>query len=321
MRARIRPAGFSHAFPALGTVIEVKASGAGAGDDLVARLAELTEHYESLWSRHRADSELSRLNRAAGQGWMTISPETSALLEQAMAFEEASGGAVTPLIGPLSRLWNVKAWLAGLASGTAPSMPEAEQVEAARRLTRPEVLELGQGRARLAAGASIDLDGLAKGYIADRLVEVAGAEHERVLISIGTSSLAAQGTWRAGIRGLDGPTDIAGVIELTDGSLATSGDYLQRLPSLLGSPVIHHVIDPRTGYPATGPRQASVRCSGGVAAEAAATCLMVSGTLPAGLEADWVTLDDNGVKTSPGLSSFGREDEAQGAEDSAGADS
>ncbi|MDO5723716.1 MAG: FAD:protein FMN transferase [Flaviflexus sp.] len=315
MRATIRSASFSIAFPALGTVIEVKASG-GPDDDLAAELARLTEHYEHLWSTYRADSEISRLNAAAGGDWVRIHPDTEALLEQAMAWQEASGGAVTPLIGPLSRLWDVKSWLAELAAGLTPRLPSAEQVTRARRLTHPDRLDLASGRARLGAGAALDLGGLAKGYIADRLAEVAGQQRNRVLVSVGTSSLAATGSWRAGIRGLDGPS-IAGIIELTDASLATSGDYLQRLPELLGSRPVHHVIDPRTGYPATGPRQASVRCGDGVAAEAAATCLMVTGALPAGLSADWVTLGDEGVRTSPGLSSFtdgGDEGDGEGEE-------
>lgn len=307
MRARIRTSPVLCAFPALGTVVQIRGFGDPSGA-LLDRLIELTEHYESLWSIFRDDSLISRINALAGSGrWVTIDPATEELLNQAMCWERRTGGAVTPLIGPLSRLWNVKAWLAELAAGQAPSLPGEDEVRAARELCVPEQIELGEGVARLGAGARLDLGGIAKGYIADALRKTAIDQGlTSVLVSVGTSSLsAAGGPWRAGIRSLERADEIAGVIELTDEAMATSGDYLQRLPSLIRGRIVHHTIDPRTGYPSTGPRQVSVRCANAVAAEVAATCLMVTGGLPEGLCADYVVMDDAGMRCSEGLGDIG----------------
>ena len=145
----------------------------------------------------------------------------------------------------------------------------------------------------------VDLGGIAKGYTADACRDLAVAMGARgVLVSVGTSSVSVFGTradgtsWRAGLRDPQGgPTSVAGIVELPAGgmaSLSTSGDNLgplsdhraretSRETSRLGGRLLdHHIIDPRTGYPAhAGVRQVSVVASSGVLAEALSTALLV----------------------------------------------
>ena len=161
----------------------------------------------------------------------------------------------------------------------------------------------------------LDLGGVAKGYTADACRDLAVSMGARgVLVSVGTSSVSVFGTradgspWRAGVRDPNGsPTVVSGVVELPVGdmaSLSTSGDNLGPMGSVRAGaapdPVSvpasapharetsretpggggrifdHHIIDPRTGYPAhAGVRQVSVVASSGVLAEALSTALLV----------------------------------------------
>ena len=157
----------------------------------------------------------------------------------------------------------------------------------------------------------LDLGGVAKGYTADACRDLAVSMGARgVLVSVGTSSVSVFGTradgspWRAGLRDPNGaPTVVSGVVELPVGdmaSLSTSGDNLgpmgcvragaapdpvsdpharetpRETPGGGGRIFDHHIIDPRTGYPASaGVRQVSVVASSGVLAEALSTALLV----------------------------------------------
>ena len=161
----------------------------------------------------------------------------------------------------------------------------------------------------------LDLGGIAKGYTADACRDLAVSMGARgVLVSVGTSSVSVFGTradgspWRAGLRDPNGaPTVVSGVVELPVGdmaSLSTSGDNLgpmgrvgvgcaaeraagaasdrraretsRETPGGGGRIFDHHIIDPRTGYPASaGVRQVSVVASSGVLAEALSTALLV----------------------------------------------
>ena len=165
-----------------------------------------------------------------------------------------------------------------------------------------------------APSPSLDLGGIAKGYTADACRDLAVAMGAcGVLVSVGTSSVSVFGTradgtsWRAGLRDPQGgPTSVAGIVELPAGgmaSLSTSGDNLGPLgvlaPEVVGRAAgsasdhraretsretsvgdgrvfDHHIIYPRTGYPAhAGVRQVSVVASSGVLAEALSTALLV----------------------------------------------
>src|SRR2546421_163871 len=196
----------SHHFEALGTSCSLFAGGHSRmrlleGELWVRRLgARLT--------RFSTDSELSRLNRSAGQ-WTAISDEMEVILRAALHAHEMSAGLVNAAVLP-SML--AAGYTRPFAEG--PTVATLEGVRPPSPL--PEVLEVRPGEARVQAGCGIDLGGIAKGWMADRLCEMLGPNF---VANLG-GDLRAVGPGPAG----DGwPVGVAGVtLMLRDQAAATS---------------------------------------------------------------------------------------------------
>jgi FAD:protein FMN transferase len=245
----------SHHFAALGTNCSLFAAGRSLaslleGEFWVKRLgARLT--------RFSADSELSQLNAAAGR-WFEIGEEMEAVLRESLRAFEMSAGLV-----------NIAVLHSMLAIGYTRSLSEGASVatlDGARPLPPlPDVLSVRRGAARLERGAALDLGGIAKGWMADRLCESLGLN---ALANLG-GDLSAAGP---GPDGNGWPVAMAGATLLLRGQGAATSSVQRRR---WGD--VHHLIDPRTGLPArSGLAEVSVVAGGGFEAEVVAkTALLV----------------------------------------------
>ena len=216
-------------FPALGGECEIYALGASAAalDDAVAWVRER----HARFTRFEGTSELSRLNAAAGT-WVEVGGELEALLRLALDAHERSGGLVHAGVLPALE---AAGYTRTFADG--PTVPTLELPLPLSPL--PELLEVAPGRARLAAGAGLDLGGLAKGWLADRCCERLGPN---ALVNLG-GDLRARGPGPAGEGWPVGFGERTVLLE--DQGAATSGTTRRRWADGL-----HHLIDPRTGLPA-----------------------------------------------------------------------
>lgn len=209
-------------------------------------------------TRFSSDSELSRFNASAGR-WTDVSPELESLLRESLAAFETSAGLVNVAVLPAMRA-------AGYTRPLAEGRPAATVSRVCVVPALPDVLAVRPGAARLEPGAGIDLGGIAKGWMADRLRE-----------SLGPNALAnLGGDLSAGGVGPDGagwPVGLAGVtLLLRDRGAATSSVRRRRWGDL------HHLIDPRTGIPArTGLEEASVVAANGLEAEVVAKAALLAG--------------------------------------------
>lgn len=224
--------------------------------------------------------ELSRVNAAlAGGETVQLSRPLAHLLARAISLHRLSGGLFDPGVGALVELWGFDstehlAAVAGPPDATSITRRMADSGGAAELVLEGE---------RIAADRPvfIDLGGIAKGAALERCRTILRAHGiEDALLDIGGSSLLALGQrggrhWRVAIRD-PRAAEAMGVIDLQDGeTVSTSGDYQRFYDTAEGRR--HHVIDPRTGRPASSAIAVTVVHTDGILADAASTALMVGG--------------------------------------------
>ncbi len=219
-----------HDFDALGTTCTLLAR--RVGGERLERAADWVRQMERRLTRFDADSELMRLNAAAG-AWHPVSDELEHLLRQALGAWETSGGLVNAAVLP--------AMLAIGYSRTFAAGPGPVRREARPLPPLPEVLEVVPGRARVEPGWGIDLGGIAKGWLADRLSERLG---EECLVNLGGDLYARGG----GLEGEGWPVGFGGVTVLLRDQGAATSSTRRRAWEVAGER-LHHLVDPRTGRP------------------------------------------------------------------------
>lgn len=231
------------------------------------------DRLDAAWSLYRETSELSAVNRDAANGPTRIGDELFALLERASDLWRRTGGAFDVTTTPLSRCWGFVT-----REGRVPTPAEIELARARVGMDRL-TLDAAARTVRFGApGLEINLAAIGKGAAVDAIAAgLAGRGVRHALVSAAGSSVRAVG-------GRDGGFVIDVTSPLVDrprlarlrlrrGALGTSGIGLQHV--LQDGRRYGHVIDPRTGWPATGVLSASVVAPDAATADALSTAMLI----------------------------------------------
>ncbi len=248
----------------------------------VHRCFAAARHYDALFSRFDASSELSRLNASsAAPGSVTVSQDFAALLKRALALRQATGGAFDPGVGALTRLWR-----------ETSEWPARTTLEAVRRTGGRGSLQVVDRTLTRHADVLIDLDGIAKGWAVDRCVsELRSAGVERALLSFGESSLYAIGAplgtkgWDVMLRDLSTHRAL-GTLRLRDQAASVSAVFGHE--RRIGGRRVGHIIDPRNGLPLQSLAMAVVVADSATDAEAFSKALLIRVDRPR-RDSRWVT--------------------------------
>jgi thiamine biosynthesis lipoprotein len=264
----------SRHFSALGSTCELLAL--GTGQAALERCEQRVREEEARFTRFVKDSELARLNAGDGR-YVPVSSEMFAMLEAALwAFQE-SGGLVNAAILPALTV-------AGYDRPFREGLVQPAALESTQVPSLPEVLIL-DGTTRsvaLAPGAALDLGGIAKGALADLLIDELGDD---AVCNLG-GDLRVRGNGPEGDGWHIGLCDRSAVA-VRDGAVCTSGTTRRRWGQSM-----HHLIDPVTGMPVkTDLAEVSVITDFALRGEVYAKCAMLLGA-SAGL----VFLESRGVR-------------------------
>ncbi|GIW97792.1 MAG: hypothetical protein KatS3mg111_1125 [Pirellulaceae bacterium] len=255
-----------------------------AGTEAAWEALQRIEQLENLFSVYRPHSELSVLNRFGAQRAVALSYDTRTLLQLAVDLWQITGGAFDITAGALSEAWGF--------SRRQGKMPSPQDIEQALENVGSQWLEIDaeQSTARfLKAGIQVNPGGIGKGYALDRAraVLLDRGIHDFMLHGGKSSVLAVGhrrhrrtgGGWLVSLNHPFREQEKIGVIRLRNQALGTSGS---------GKQFFHyqgkrysHIIDPRTGWPASGLLSTTVICASGAIADALATALFVMGPLHA----------------------------------------
>lgn len=242
-------------FRAMGTDVHLMAVGGPTG--ALADARALVHQLDRRWTRFRDDSELARLNRAAGRP-VLLPADTYDLVATAVAAWAETGGRFDPTVGPALAANGYDRPFADLVP-PGPDHRSRSTVTPRPAGPTPGCADIGLddalGAVTLPAGTALDLGGIGKGRAADLVVTaLLAAGADGALANLGGDVRVAGAAplgdaWGVTVLtpGERGPEPVA-LASLASGAVATTSASVRRWATGAGS--AHHLIDPRTGQPA-----------------------------------------------------------------------
>ncbi|HSZ81184.1 MAG TPA: FAD:protein FMN transferase [Polyangia bacterium] len=226
-----------------------------AADTEIERIERLMTDWERPeWT----PSDVVRINKAAGKQAVKVSEETLAVIEKSLEMSKRSEGAFDVTFAVMRGIWKFDEDL-------DPTVPAPEEIARRRKFINwrdvivnhaARTVKLRRPEMRLGLG------GIAKGYAVDKCVAVLrAAGFSDFMVQAGGDLFVAgskgPASWMVGVRDpRGGPKDIIARMPIRDHAFSTAGDYERSF--VVDGRRYHHIIDPKTGYPATASREVTI---------------------------------------------------------------
>ena len=263
----------------MGTYYSIAIDGAveTARDEIQIQIDACLADVNRQMSTWDPNSEISQFNKSEGTEWFAVSPEFAMVVAESLRIHKLTGGAFDPTVSPLIDLW-------GFGAKRPKAFPDQAEIDAAKNKTGMQFVETQAeppAIRRTRAGITLNLSAIAKGHGVDRVsMLLASLGYPSHVVDIGgenrtgISKFTGQ-KWRLGVESPFG--ELQRVIECTEQSVATSGDYRNYFE--IKGVRYSHAIDPTTCRPVVNPpASVSVLSDSCMTADALATGLMVMGT-------------------------------------------
>lgn len=257
---------------AMGTVITEKLYGKNDSDAAFKKIENTISELESKISMRLPESVVFALNENATASCDKETEEVFALCEDV---REKSDGAFDVTAGKLTSLWKI--------GEEDAAVPTEDEIKSALQLVDGKKVKCDNGTVSIEKGQKVDLGAVGKGLACDKVKKtLESTDVNSAVISVGGSILLygknpTADCWTVAIRDPRGEaSDTLGKLKIEGGTVSTSGDYERVLVS--NGKKYHHIIDPKTGYPAdSGLISVTVVCDSGILSDALSTAVFVLG--------------------------------------------
>lgn len=275
-----KPAEIKYTRLLMGTVVEITIAGsdetrlnAAAADafDEIKRLEGLMSHYKD-------NSDVSRINKAAGKEAQVIANETMDVINASIKVSQITGGAFDITMGVLGNLWRFTKDDNG--DFTPPSEEEVKKLLPLIDY-RLIIIDKKNNTVKLAKqGMKINLGGIAKGYIVGKAAEVLKKRGiKKGIVHAGGDMAVFQepgdAPWLIGIQDPRDKDKLVGTIRAYNTAVSTSGDYERFF--IKDGVRYHHIMDTSTGFPANKCRAVTILAKDSTLADALSTAIFVMG--------------------------------------------
>lgn len=259
----------------MGTLVEITVSHSNTEiiETVTTQAFDEMKRIEQLMSTYLPDSEISRINRAAGKKAIPVSPEVEEVIREGIFWSEQSGGAFDITVEPLVQLWDF--------DGEKEIIPGKNTLRKTASLVNYKNIEIKDHTVRLKKrGMAINVGGLAKGYAVDRAISLLRGKVSNGLVNAGGDLFAfgqknKQDPWTIGLQHPRKPQDLLAAFAVKNQAIATSGDYQRYF--IKDGIRYHHIFDPKTGRPVRLMISATLITMEVMDADAMATAVFVMG--------------------------------------------
>lgn len=261
----------------MGTIVEITIMDETADSDkaVKAAFAEI-KRLEALLSSYIPTSDVSMVSKNAGAGAVKVSPEVMEVMEAALAVAKLSDGAFDPTIGSLAPLWGFSA-----ESGKVPERDEVNKLLPLVNYRKAAIDRAAQTIGLKERGMTLNLGGIAKGYIIGKAAMTLKQNNvRRGIIKAGGDMAIFQNKvsekpMTIGIQHPREGSKFLGEAFVVNGAIATSGDYERYF--MVNDTRYHHIIDPKTGFPAALAQSVTIIAKDPVTADGLSTAVFVMG--------------------------------------------
>jgi thiamine biosynthesis lipoprotein len=272
----------------MGTLVEITVSHSDPHliQTVTTQAFDEMKRLEQLMSTYLPDSDISKINRAAGKKAVPVSPEVEEVIREGIFWSQQSGGAFDITVEPLVQLWDF--------DGEKQVVPAERTIRKTATLVDYRNIEIVNHKVRLTRpGMAINVGGLAKGYAVDRAVSILRGRVPNGIVNAGGDLFAfgqksKESSWTIGLQHPRKPQELLAAFGVKNQAIATSGDYQRYF--VKDGVRYHHIFDPATGRPARKMISATLITTEVMEADALATAVFVMGP-EAGLA--WVDSLDN----------------------------